>query len=390
MRDIFEKTLFENPDDLATYSAYADWLMEQNNPRGEFMQVQLRLEQATDEAERKNLWKRSRELQARYEDQWLGGLSRLLLGRGSEEFNYAFHRGWLNSLSIRTLRVTIAETLARSSAVMLLRELKIREIHREPPERRRGRNLPEHQSYLGLYPLARSHLLRNLTSLHIGEIARNVETSVLPLRHAETDPEPLLKLIDNNPGLERLVLFVPTLPWSLFDVNRKLSALRELVLCGGMNYWFNPKQFERLEKLTLIFTRTVENAPERWSLDQFSSFILSAASPNLRSLTLRGFFGGDAFCGALVSSGRLAEIESLTINGSGISGEGAKVLLHCPDFARVKELDLSRNVIAPDLVERIQKIHPRANLVQQGDFLVSRLEIADASRQLDEYDNDWE
>src|SRR5262249_7189339 len=34
-----EQALVENPDDLAAHGAYADYLMEQGDPRGEFIQV---------------------------------------------------------------------------------------------------------------------------------------------------------------------------------------------------------------------------------------------------------------------------------------------------------------------------------------------------------------
>lgn len=138
MRDIFEKTLFENPDDLATHSAYADWLMEQNDPRGEFMLVQLRIEQTADEGERKSLRKRSRELQSLHEDKWLGGLARLLLGHGREEFNYTFVRGWLHALGVRQMRLTMAEAVARAPAVRLLRQLTMNEVPGAPGRPRKA------------------------------------------------------------------------------------------------------------------------------------------------------------------------------------------------------------------------------------------------------------
>ncbi len=63
MREAFEKAILENPDDLAGYAAYADWLAEQGDPRGEFMQVQLALEDEGRPAkERKRLQKREQEL----------------------------------------------------------------------------------------------------------------------------------------------------------------------------------------------------------------------------------------------------------------------------------------------------------------------------------------
>src|SRR5262245_32071776 len=39
-----ENAIFANPDDLGAHAAYADWLIEQGDSRGEFIQVQLALE----------------------------------------------------------------------------------------------------------------------------------------------------------------------------------------------------------------------------------------------------------------------------------------------------------------------------------------------------------
>src|SRR4051812_30092601 len=39
-----EEAVLSKPDDLAAHSAYADLLMEQGDPRGEFIQAQLALE----------------------------------------------------------------------------------------------------------------------------------------------------------------------------------------------------------------------------------------------------------------------------------------------------------------------------------------------------------
>jgi uncharacterized protein (TIGR02996 family) len=46
LREALEAALVENPDDLAAHRAYADHLMELGDPRGEFIQVQLALEDA--------------------------------------------------------------------------------------------------------------------------------------------------------------------------------------------------------------------------------------------------------------------------------------------------------------------------------------------------------
>lgn len=51
-----EEALVANPDDRATHSAYADYLTEQGDPRGELIAVQLALEDThRSDADRKQL-----------------------------------------------------------------------------------------------------------------------------------------------------------------------------------------------------------------------------------------------------------------------------------------------------------------------------------------------
>src|SRR5262245_52486862 len=85
LREALEQALVENPDDLAAHSAYADYLVEQGDPRGEFIQVQLALERPLPGAERKRLHQREEELLAAHEREWLGELAPLLLGTAEEQ-----------------------------------------------------------------------------------------------------------------------------------------------------------------------------------------------------------------------------------------------------------------------------------------------------------------
>src|SRR5262249_33957298 len=79
-----EAALIENPDDLANHMAYADYLTEQGDPRGELIQVQLALEDASrSAAERKKLHQREEELLVRHGRQWLGEAGRVLWGKWS-------------------------------------------------------------------------------------------------------------------------------------------------------------------------------------------------------------------------------------------------------------------------------------------------------------------
>jgi uncharacterized protein (TIGR02996 family) len=80
LREALEAALAENPDDLAAHMAYADYLQEQGDPRGEFIQVQLALEDpAKSAAQRKELTRREEKLLKEHEKEWLGDLAPHLL-----------------------------------------------------------------------------------------------------------------------------------------------------------------------------------------------------------------------------------------------------------------------------------------------------------------------
>jgi uncharacterized protein (TIGR02996 family) len=80
MREAFERAILETPDDPASFAAYADWLFEQGDPRGEFMQVQLALEDEQRPAtERTQFREREAELLTAHQAEWLGPLAPFLL-----------------------------------------------------------------------------------------------------------------------------------------------------------------------------------------------------------------------------------------------------------------------------------------------------------------------
>src|SRR5262249_51579200 len=88
LREALEAALVENPDDLAAHAAYADFLQEQGDPRGEFIALQLALEDpGKSPEERQRLLERERELLQAHQREWLGDLAPALLdneGEGSE------------------------------------------------------------------------------------------------------------------------------------------------------------------------------------------------------------------------------------------------------------------------------------------------------------------
>ena len=116
IQQALEDAIAADFDDLGSHKAYADFLMDQDDPRGEFIQVQLALEDPARPArDRKELQKREAALLKKHGREWLGELAPYLLDqRGksqrpyelSEDHQFQFARGWLDTIQISYLPVT--------------------------------------------------------------------------------------------------------------------------------------------------------------------------------------------------------------------------------------------------------------------------------------------
>lgn len=74
-RETFLAEIFANPEDNSYRLVYADWLLEQGDPQGEFIHLQIHRESLPkNSAEAKQARKRERELLKEYElDENTGG-----------------------------------------------------------------------------------------------------------------------------------------------------------------------------------------------------------------------------------------------------------------------------------------------------------------------------
>ncbi len=132
--EAFEASLRENPNDLAGWCAYADYLAEQGDPRGEFMQTQLALEdESRPKAERDALKKKEAALLKKHEREWVGEWADLFPapdateGRGQINHTggrkYEFKRGVLAAAHFGELTVAAARVFVKSPQTRFVREL---------------------------------------------------------------------------------------------------------------------------------------------------------------------------------------------------------------------------------------------------------------------------
>jgi uncharacterized protein (TIGR02996 family) len=135
----FEAHLRDQPDDLVAWSAYADYLSERGDPRGEFMAVQIALERGpTSGDERATLQRREAALLADL-GAWLGPeLAKALRGYSPRDHKeppaFVFRRGWLHGLTLdhreyrdalREERERLLQVLARTPEARWVRSLHV-------------------------------------------------------------------------------------------------------------------------------------------------------------------------------------------------------------------------------------------------------------------------
>ena len=109
--EALEEALRADPRDRAAHAALADWLAEHGDARGEFMQVQLALEEeGVPAARRKQLQAREKALLKKHEKEWVGPWADLVADPANPDTyrnvdptggkKYAFEGGLLTTLNI--------------------------------------------------------------------------------------------------------------------------------------------------------------------------------------------------------------------------------------------------------------------------------------------------
>jgi uncharacterized protein (TIGR02996 family) len=353
-QEALEAALVENPDDLATHMAYADWLNENGDPRGEFIQVQLALEDPKVSAgDRKNLQKKEKALLKKHGREWLGELAKWLLDRDKREdfarckCEYHFARGWLDTLEAQNFTFAFCRTLARAPQTRLLRRLVLGEqAFEEEGDFERDEDIPEDQQFfVALYPLLRARDLGNVRIFQLGEqVAEKVDGGSF---NCHTEGEAAAGLVKLMPKLEELYLLAHSVDADQLFGLKTLHNLRVLQLYHNTSYPLaklakNPS----LGKLThlLCHPHAMEEEPYI-RLPAVRALVHATNLPSLTHLRLRLSDMGDKGAAEIVNSGILKRLKVLDLRHGCIGDEGASLLAGCPDARNLELLDLDRNCL---------------------------------------------
>lgn len=381
--EAFEAGLLEHPDDLARWSAYSDYLMDQGDPRGQFMQVQLALEdEGLSAADRKKFKKAEADLLAEHERTWLGPLAAFTVDAkkekrwvrgGTEELPpvlHTFERGWLRRVDTDQLTVAQARALAGCSEARLLRELVVEQTEYED-QFTPGPDVPEEadEGQAALHALCRCPYLGSLRSFRLGE--GGIEAMADDYASCHTSGELAHHVVKQMPRVERLELHAQNVDAAkLFGL--PLPNLRWFSLLHTTDY--------PLDKLaanpTLTSLETLQCHPHAMEYDdadngayiRLTHLRAICRSPHLKKLThlcLRLTDFGDDGVKELIDSGMLARLRVLDIRGGCVSDDGAKLLAASPHLKKLDFLNLQANALTATGVRLIEATGANAKLTQQ-------------------------
>jgi uncharacterized protein (TIGR02996 family) len=310
----FLAAVLESPDDDAPRLIYGDWLLEQGDPRGEFIAVQCRLARlAVDDPQRLPLQTRERRLLAEHGDSWAP-----IAGLGREP---VYRRGFVEGLTLDA-----EEFLTHGGE--LFQATPLRQVWLQ-----RAAGLVE--------AVAASPLLTRLTDLDL---------SGNPLDDAE------IRALANSPyaiNLTRLSLTGTGLSDAGFRAllqSRHLRGLVELNLqmnqvavSEGESESFPP----RLAALNLFSNRLGVTGAERLAR--------SAVGHRLTRLHLGRNGLGDAGARALARAPFLARLRVLNLADNAITDDGALVLARA-GLENLDQLVLRGNLIGFEVRQQLKEM----------------------------------
>jgi uncharacterized protein (TIGR02996 family) len=373
LRAALEEAIREDPEDRTAHAAYADLLTEQGDPQGEFIQVQLALEdEGLPAAERKRLQQREEELLKAHRTEWVGEWADLAPttgpeGRGQVDFPgpkpFRFIRGILAEVTIDELTLECAEAFVKAPRTRLVRRLFVGGYAQEEP----GEYDPGDEDFADEYEPSRSILPRwphfaNLRAFQLGWTSDEVYDDYCHFQ-CHLNGNEVAGLVARMPRLEELYLFASGTDMDRLFGLKTLSHLRVLQAYHSLPYPLeklasNPA-FSRLTHLLLH-----PKARGDWNYGDEPYITLKGVqallrSPHLKNLThlrLRLTDIGDAGCTEIVRSGILKRLKMLDLRHGCVGDEGARVLAACPDLKNLELLDLSRNELSQAGITALQAV----------------------------------
>lgn len=370
LRRALEDELAASPEDLATHAAYADLLEEMDDPRGEFIQVQIALEdRELDPRQREELHAREGKLLREHRDRILGRLGPHLV---QPNVTCRLRRGWLDAMDVNHLSLPFARALRDAPEARLLRSLGVESAHRGDASVEPSDNAPEDDSHPAFWTLVGADCLKNLRVLRLGEDTGDEREDDHDSFHCSLTTDAVVPLVRSTPRLEELHVYARANCLGHLFTLQTLRNLRVLRL-------YHSSQVHRLDLLAanaafrhlthlLLHPHALawhdnRDEDERAGFRKAEGYLplrvvepllRSAHFPHLTHLQLRLSSMGDDGCRAIVESGILRRLKSLDLRHGRITDEGARVLIECPELRNLTWLDLGFNSLSDEMAARVE------------------------------------
>lgn len=344
IRLALEATLRDAPDDTAAHAAYADYLAEHDDPRGDYIRLQLALEDRDQSPARLRAMEQAAfSIRQRNEREWLGPLYPFVHpDRGGlsvaepvgPPVDVQFRRGWIDRVQIRGLTRELAAALAACPLAAMLKELDV-----GPAED--GAELPDEPFGEWAAP-------------QYGEAAPAAAPFVETLRR--------LTVSGAGPAIQRLVgLIYAARSLRDLDVSGPILDMPSIMLNLRHDVWSVTMTASQVisavvpdPSTILAFPGIVRfhveaayplQVPPEW----LSEFIprLARSLSGVEHLTLRLLDLGDAGVSALLASGLVDRLAGLDLCRCGITDDGARMLAAHPSVPRLEYLRLADNHLSP-------------------------------------------
>ncbi|HEY7422685.1 MAG TPA: WGR domain-containing protein [Gemmataceae bacterium] len=373
LREALEAAILDNPEDIAAHMAYADYLQEQGDPRGEFIQVQLALEdESKSPEERKKLKQREKALLKKHQAEWVGDWPSLARssgpeGRGQLDFPgpkpFRFLRGILAEATIDELTVDCARAFIRDPRTHFIRRLFVGGVlyleaeQEDREEELQADDFPEYADYPSEHILLRWLHIANVRVFQLGWTSDEAYDDYCSFR-CHCSGKHAYDFVKQMPRLEELYLFAHRVDGSKI-ATLPLPNLRVLQIyhsydSGLKKLANNPS----LGKVThLLFHPHALDASEAYiRLADLRAVVNSPHLKNLTHLRLRLTDLGDKGCQEIVRSGILKRLKVLDLRHGCVSDTGAKMLADCPDLRHLEMLDLSRNELNGEGIDALKAV----------------------------------
>jgi predicted DNA-binding WGR domain protein len=390
VQQMLEKGLGENFHDLATHSAYADHLLEQNDPRGELVQTQLSLEDASKSAaERKTLKAAEAKLLKKLGDQLLGKLKTVMDGDWcgpKKPYHYEITRGWLTMLRTLPAPDGIVSILAAMPEARLLQRLEIvydMEYHpwdfdpimQGPIAALKKLDGAEDDAEEGTYasrmydgahlipPLIDSPYLNNLRSFKLGfsDHYDELEYSTMVGPFNNCNDKNVLKFLEKCPHLEELYINTGLGKIENIFSYPKFDHLKLLQYYYAGDDYSSRRISYPLSVLaknqSLANIHTLKFHPGKDSeldIDEVSALVKAKNLPNLKCLQLHMSTYGDAIVKPLIQSRLMQRLKVLDIGYGNLTDKGASELAACSDLKNLELLNVSRNALTNDGIKALK------------------------------------